>query len=44
MRTGTKVILVLELTATAACASALCAVIWIEQTAVTSMIKILGLL
>jgi len=44
MRTGTIVILALELTATVACAGALCAVVWIEQTAITSMIKILGLL
>ena len=44
MKTGTIVILALELTATAACASAVCAVVWIEHTAVTSMIKILGLL
>jgi hypothetical protein len=44
MRTSTIVILALELTATAVCAGALCAVVWIEHTAVTSMIKILGLL
>jgi len=44
MKTGTIVILVLELTATVACAGTLCVVIWIEQTAVTSLIKILGLL
>ncbi len=44
MRTSSIVILALEITATLACASALYGLILIEYTAVTSMIKILGLL
>lgn len=44
MKTGTIAILALELTATVACASVLYGLIWIEYSAVTSMIKILGLL
>jgi len=44
MRTGTIVILALEVTAALACAGVLSVLILIEHTAVTSMIKILGLL
>lgn len=44
MKTITKALFAMEVIVTLVCASALYLLIWIEYSAVTSVIKILGLL